>query len=57
MDGREVKVNGEVVERIDETQKVSCITIDGSDISIDIAYDDTVDDENEILAPIFVFDE
>lgn len=45
LDGREVKVNGEVVERIDETQKVSCITIDGTDISIDIAYDDTVDDE------------
>lgn len=40
LDGREVNVSEEVVERICKTQNVSCITIDGTDISIDIAYDE-----------------
>lgn len=45
LDGREVNVNEKVVERIGKTQNVSYITIDGTDINIDIADDDTVDDE------------
>ena len=45
LDGREVNVNEEVVERICKTQNVSYITIDGIDINIDIADDDKVGDE------------